>query len=279
MTQNDGFSVAMSVYAEDKPDWFSVALDSIENQTVKPAQIVLVVDGPISETLQGVIAFHREKMAGEIQFLVIPLPENQGLGKALNIAIENCSCQMIARMDSDDIAVADRFEQQLAYFQAHPETDVLGGNISEFIEDITNIQGKRTLPTTHQALTAYMKSRSPFNHMTVMYRKCAVQRAGSYQDWFYNEDYYLWLRMYLEGAKFANTGTVLVHARVGKDMYRRRGGWKYFVSGYRLRKFMREKGIIGWGVFWRSNAKRFAAQVLLPNGLRQWAYIHFARSK
>lgn len=129
-------------------------------------------------------------------------------------------------MDSDDIAVSNRFELQLRYF-VNQDCDICGGQIDEFIDDPSNVVGRRLVPESNKELKVYMQKRCPFNHTTVMYKISAVMDAGSYQDWFCNEDYYLWIRIALREQKFENLPETLVKTRVGKDMYARRGGDKY----------------------------------------------------
>lgn len=275
------FSIAMSVYGGDRGEWFDSALQSVtEKQTVKPGEIVLIVDGPAPEEIQTVIDKYSEIcQKNNIAWKVFRFSENKGLGEALKTAVRECSYPLIARMDSDDIAVENRFEQQLAYFAQHPETDVLGGDICEFTDDISHPIAKRAVPCTDAEIRELAKIRNPLNHMAVMFKKSAVEAAGGYQDWLSNEDYFLWLRMLLNGAAFANTGTVLVYARVGKEMYQRRGGKKYFQSEMALQRYMREKEIIGGSTYVMNCAKRFIVRILLPNRVRGWALRTFARSK
>lgn len=242
---NIDFSVAMSVYKSDDATFFKRSLVSItEEQTVKPSEIVLVVDGPVGEDINSVIAEYEEKYEF---FKTVRLEENAGLGNALKIAVENCSYELVARMDSDDVAVSDRFEQQLRFFENDGDNgiDLVGGDVVEFIDDEQNKVSKRDVPTSHAEIVEFMKSRCPFNHPTVMFRKSVVLSVGGYMDWHWNEDYYLWIRMYLGGAKFANTGTVLVNMRSGEDMYSRRGGKRYFESEKKIHKLMLDNKIIG----------------------------------
>jgi len=272
----DNFSVAMSVYIKDNALFFDRALESItELQSVKPSEIVLVCDGPLNSDLNSVIDKYQNKYP---IFNVIRLSENKGLGNALRIAVENSSYDLIARMDSDDVSLPDRFEQQLRYFNDHPEIDIVGGDISEFIGTEKNIVGKRVVPTKDSEIKEYMKKRCAFNHVSVMYKKISVQSVGGYQDWFWNEDYYLWLRMQLNNLQFANTGTILVNVRVGEDMYQRRGGKRYFESEYGLQKLMYKNKIIGLGTYISNVSKRFIVQILLPNRLRGWVFKRFART-
>lgn len=270
-----GFSVAMCVYGKDKPRWFETAVDSILNQTVKPTQVVLVVDGPVPDELNDIICNYEKN---EI-FNIIRFAENQGHGNARRAGLEACTCELVAIMDADDISAPDRFENQLLKFEEDNELSIVGGNITEFIGDSTNIVGKRVVPTKDEEIKQYMKKRCPMNLMTVMLKKSHVNKVGGFIDWYCEEDYYLWLRMALANMKFANIEKDLVNVRVGKEMYQRRGGWKYFKSEKALQKYMRKNKIIGFGTYFMNVAKRFIVQVLLPNKLRGWVFKKFARRK
>lgn len=271
------FSVAMSVYKSDNPDFFDRALSSItDEQTIIPNEIVLVVDGPVNAEINAVI----DKYEGKYEiFKVIRLEQNGGLGKALKIAVENSSNELIARMDSDDVSVSTRFEEQLKYFAMNPEIDIVGGDITEFIGVENNIVGKRSVPLSNESIREYMKTRCAMNHVSVMYKKKAVESAGGYQDWFWNEDYYLWIRMWLNGAVFANTGSGLVNVRVGEEMYQRRGGSKYFESEKGLQDYMLKNKMINHSTYIKNVAKRLIIQKLMPNKLRGWVFRTFARKK
>lgn len=216
---------------------------------------------------------------GGITLRVINFDENQGLGKALHIAIEQCSNELIARMDSDDIALPHRFEEQLKFMTAHPRTDIVGGDITEFVDFPDNVVAKRRVPVLDKDIKLYLKRRCPFNHMTVMYKKSAVLASGNYQDLFWNEDYYLWIRMVERGCEMNNTGTVLVNVRTGKNMYRRRGGKRYFQSELFLQKYMLHNGIVGTFCFTSNVLKRFIVQMLLSPTIRGWVFEKFAREK
>lgn len=271
------FSVAMSVYKSDNPDFFDRALSSItDEQTIIPNEIVLVVDGPVSNEINNVINKYEKKY--EI-FNVIRLEQNGGLGNALKIAVKNATHELIARMDSDDVSVSTRFEEQLKYFEINPGIDIVGGDITEFIGEENNIVGKRSVPVSNDSIREYMKTRCAMNHVSVMYKKKSVESAGGYQDCFWNEDYYLWIRMWLNGAVFANTGSVLVNVRVGEEMYQRRGGSKYFESEKGLQDYMLKNKMINHSTYIKNVAKRLIIQKLMPNKLRGWVFRTFARKK
>ena len=271
------FSVAMSVYKNDNPVFFDAALKSIiDLQTVKPMEIVLVVDGPVPEETNGVLAAYEARNEG--LFKIIRLPENRGLGNALKLAVENASYELIARMDSDDIAIPTRFEEQIK-FMSENDVDIVGGHIFEFVGEESNIVSRRSVFLTNEDIKADMKRRCPFNHMTVMFKKSAVQSVGGYLDWHYNEDYYLWLRMFLAGCKFANLDKELVYMRVGAEMYQRRGGKKYYLSEKGLQQYMLEKKIIDKKTYRVNVLKRWLVQRAMPNFLRGWVFRVFARKK
>lgn len=267
------FSVSMCVYEKDNPEWFRVAVESILNQTCKPDEVVLVVDGPVGEPLKKVILEYDRLEC----FKVIWLPENKGLGNARRVGVDACVNELIAMMDSDDISVLDRFEKQLRLFEIDAELDIAGGLISEFIGEPKNVVAKRIVPTTDAEIKEYLKTRCPMNHMTVMCKKASLGQVGGYVDWHYNEDYYLWIRMVMANMKFANIPEVLVNVRIGKEMYQRRGGLRYFRSEAKLQKYMLDHKIIDFGTFLVNVGKRLIVQVLLPNRIRGWVFQKFAR--
>lgn len=274
MSNYPKFSVATSVYKNDNPSFFVRAMRSLLEQSIVPDEIVLVVDGPVTGELEKNI---RELEKEEV-FHIIWLSTNEGLGNALKVAIDNCRNELIARMDSDDISLPNRFEQQLKLFEKDTAIDVVGGDITEFIDFENNIVAKRKVPINDIDIKEYMKTRCAMNHVAVMYKKISVQEAGGYLDWFNNEDYYLWIRMMEHGFKFANTGTVLVNVRVGADMYQRRGGIRYFKSEKGLQIYMLKNGLISRNMFFLNIIKRFIVQCLLPNKLRGLVFRKFARS-
>lgn len=277
LSKHEPFSVAISVYKSDNPMCFDRALSSITDlQTIKPDEVVLVVDGPVSNDIDLVIKKYEDKYSF---FNVIRLEKNGGLGNALKIAVENAKYNLIARMDSDDVSVNTRFEEQLSFFVNNPDIDIVGGDITEFIDKESNVVGKRSVPKSNLEIREYMKTRCAMNHVSVMYKKASVMDAGGYQDWFWNEDYYLWIRMWLNGAKFANTGTVLVNVRVGEEMYQRRGGAKYFNSEKGLQDYMLQHDMINYITYLNNVGKRFVVQKLLSNKIRGWVFRTFARKK
>ena len=229
------FSVLMSVYIKEKPEFLERALESIYNQTLKPKEVILVKDGLLTEELETIISKEIRKFnKSNIDFTCIQLEKNMGLGTALQTGLEKCYCDYITRMDSDDIAVSDRFEKQVNYIKKNPQISVVGGYINEFIEEGKIIRTK-TMPLKYKELYKYGKYRNPLNHMTVLFRKKDVIDSGGYQPMKGLEDYYLWSRMLAKGYKISNIDKVLVNARLG-DFSNRRGGIGYFLTYVKLRK-------------------------------------------
>lgn len=270
------FSVLMSVYKNEKVEYFKVAIDSVLNQTVRPNEIVLIRDGEVYEELQLAIDEYISEYP-EL-FTYIPLEQNGGLGNALKIGSEICKYELVARMDTDDICVSDRFEKQLKCFEENPFLDMVGGNISEFLDDPNNVIDYRCVPKTHEEIIERMKSRSPFNHMTVMFKKQAVLDAGNYQPFYLLEDWYLWVRMFLNEQRFYNIQDVLVNVRIS-GMADRRGGGKYYKSCKKMLRFMLDNKVIEKTAYFKLKMIRFCGHVVLPSKMRKWAYERFLRSK
>lgn len=278
MNNNNPFTVLISVYKKDKPEVFKTALVSvISMQTLKPSEVVLVVDGPVPDGVNNVISDAETANPG--LFHVVRFEQNQGLGIALQKGMESASNDIVMRMDSDDIAVPERFEKQFTFMSNHPEVVVCGGQINEFIDDVDNVVGKRIVPCSNDEIYEYMKSRCAFNHMTVALRRSKIMEVGNYQPWFWNEDYFLWIRLMIAKCRFANLPETLVSVRVGKEMYQRRGGKKYFKSELDIQKLMRENGLISWPRYCFNVTARWGVQVAMPNCLRGWFFRKIARKK
>lgn len=269
------YSVLMSVYYKEKPDFLARALDSMFNQSVAPDEVVIVEDGPLTDGLYGVLNEYSEKYTNRFKRVVNET--NLGLGKSLNRGLEACKNEIVARMDTDDISKPERCEKQLLMFLEIPDLDVVGTNIAEFTDNPENVCSVREVPAEHNEICTFLKKRCPFNHMTVMFKKSSVIGAGGYLDWHFNEDYYLWIRMFLADCRFANIAEELVFARVGKDMFARRGGYKYYKSEKELFKYMYRHKIISRFAYQKSKFIRFVVQVLMTNKTRQWFFKKFAR--
>ncbi len=269
------YSFLASVYRNTKLNELEAALDSWENQTIKPDQIVIVCDGELSNEVSDYLS----SKGNNSLYTFVSLKENVGLGRALAFGMEKCRNEIVARADTDDICVLDRCEKQIKYLISHPDCSIVGANIAEFIDKTENVVGYRVVPEQHNDIVNYMKQRCPFNHMAVMFRKSEVEKAGGYQHWYLNEDSYLWVRMYLAGCSFYNIQEVLVYARVGQEMYARRGGYKYYLSEKELFKYMYKHNIISFPDYFIAKTIRFIVQVLMTNRLRQWFFKTFARNK
>lgn len=265
------FAVCISVYENDKTSYVKSALDSILlYQTRRPAEIVVVIDGSIPEAIQALLEEYHTEYPSIFSF--IKFETNQGLGKALQKGVEASKYDIIARMDCDDISVTERFENQLSFLKEHPEVDIVGGQIANFIGEPGHHENIRFVPTTHEEVRKSMKTFCAMNHVSVMFRKEAVLKAGNYQNWLGNEDYYLWIRMMEKGSIFANLEDVLVNVRSGKEQYERRGGWEYFISGEKLQRYMLKQGLISVPRYLINVAARFFVQVLCPNNIRGLLY-------
>lgn len=267
------YSVLMSVYWKDNPDYFRSSIDSIINQTVKPSEIVIVEDGPVGKELHEIIS----EIQGVYDHLkLIQLKENQGLGKALNEGLQHCTYDLIARMDSDDIAKTDRMQREIEVFNLYPEIDVVSAWIDEFEGDTSNVTATKKLPEYPYEIMNFAKRRCPINHPVAMFRKNAVLLAGGYCHFKLFEDYYLWARMLLNGSKFYNIQESLLWFRTSNDMYKRRGGLKHAFNEIRFQDQLRKMHFIS---VWQEITNimiRFTTRII-PNKYRKLVYTTFLR--
>lgn len=268
----ENYSVLMSVYKKEKPEFLKESINSILNQTRKTNDFCLVCDGPLTEALYKIVNDYTASYPDI--FHVVYLDKNLGLGKALNIGIRECRNSVIARMDSDDIAFADRCERQLKFIQKG--YDVISGTVIEFEDDITNQISQRKLPENDEQIKKFARKRNPFNHPCVMYKKEAVEAAGGYLHCLWFEDYYLWARMIMKGAKCYNLQSPILYMRAGDDMYQRRGGTAYLKAMINFKWKLRKMGFYSWIDFLYSVAGHFMV-CIMPNSLRSRVYKRFLR--
>ena len=248
------FSVLMSVYIKEKPEYLASALDSLVAQTMAPAEVVIVEDGPITAELKAVIESYRAKLP--IKSAVSE--KNQGLAKALNFGLTFCSYDLVARMDTDDIALPQRFAVQVDFMQQHPDIALSSAYIEEWDDNMQQLIFVKKLPLEHQQLKEFVKFRSPMSHPVVIFRKNAVLRVGGYPD-IYPEDYPLWCTMISAGYQTANIPQVLLKMRAGAGMMSRRGA--KFLKGYiQTYKLLHSLGVISY--------PRYLVNVVLQSMIR-----------
>ena len=270
------FSVLMSVYYKEKPEFFDLSLESnLIKQTLPPNEFVLVCDGELTPDLEAVIEKYRKLFPNVLK---VYRKENGGLGKALNFGLPKCSYPLVARSDSDDVCSADRFEKQVRFMDEHPEIGIISSYIDEFSEEWSKPTHVKTLPLTHEELYEMAKFRNPLNHMSVMMRKDDVIRIGSYRHIPYIEDYELWVRAMINGIRIANIGDVLVHARTGNGMVQRRGTKKYIKSWHMMNKDMVKAGMIRYGTYAR-NMLSITAFVFMTVWIKSFLYNRILRRR
>lgn len=268
------FSVLMSVYIKEKPSYLKSALNSVFNQSLKPAEVVLVEDGPLTDALENVIEEFKQKY--KEKFKVIKLSQNVGLGKALNEGLKHCKYEYVARMDTDDICYKNRFKKQIEYLEKHKDIAVLGTNIVEYDEYMENRLFQRDVPSKTEEIKKYITKRNPMNHVTVIFKKSAIIQAGGYMHCEYFEDYYLWCRVFAKGYKLENIKDELVKVRGGQEMIERRGGFKYVKSIFVFQKKILKLGIINYYEFVKNLILRVPVAII-PNNLRKIIYKNILR--
>lgn len=227
------FSVLMSLYSRESPIFLDQCFESIwDNQSVRPSQIVLVLDGPITKDLTNIIDIWKVKIQENLK--IVELKENVGLGNALNQGLKHCSNNWVFRMDTDDICTPDRFEKQIYYIEKNPNIVLFGGQVLEFNKSIGDTTVLKAVPILYSEIKKFSQKRCPFNHMTVAYKKSIILELGGYQHHLFMEDYNLWLRVIGAGYKVANLADVVLYARVGNGMHARRKGLEYIKSEKKL---------------------------------------------
>lgn len=269
------YSVLMSVYYKENPQFLRQSMDSIFNQTLKTDDFVLVCDGPLTDELNDVICEFKSKHSDVLN--IVRLEKNQGLGIALNTGMNYCKNELIARMDSDDVSFEDRCEKQVEVFKKN-NVDIISGVLIEFEDDINHLSSKKVLPEYNEEIIKYSKKRSPFNHPCVMYKKSSVLEAGGYIDFYHLEDYYLWIRMLSKGFVGYNIQEPILYMRIGNGMHKRRGGLKYFSSNRKLLKYMRKIKYISFFDYIYISFVRFNVSIM-PNFMRKFVYNFFLRKK
>lgn len=263
------YSVLMSLYKKENPEYLRIAIDSMLNQTVAPDEIVLVEDGPLTDDLYAVLdeypMLHRVK--NEI---------NLGLGLALNVGLNECRNELVARMDTDDCSKPERCEKQLQRFLEKPYLAIVGSHIDEFIGDTSNVISKRIVPTTSEEIYKFAKKRSAFNHPTVMYSKTAVLENNGYADLKRNQDVDLFGRMQFNGNKAENIDEALLWFRSSDELAKRRKSWQntwsYIAT---IRKFWK----MGYSSFADYAIVGIAqtGMYLMPIKLQNYIYKNFLR--
>lgn len=270
------FSVLITVYSKEKPEFLENSIKSVINQTVVPNQIIIVEDGKLTSELEKVIENHKKSFFNN--FTIVKLDKNMGRGIASNAGIEKATNEWIAKMDSDDISKPDRFEIQLNAIQKHPEAVAIGGQVEEFIENQSHVISKREVPLDSESIFKFAKYRSPVNNPTVMFKKSVVKELGEYSNLRFLEDYDLWVKMLTAGFKIVNVPETLVDMRMSDSLYSRRGGFKYLFVYIKLKDKWRRMGLGNYLSVFTSDVAMFL-NTLIPTKIRKVIYKQVLRRK
>lgn len=234
------YSVLMAVYAKDNAKYLKTSIESILKQTILPEQFVVVIDGSVPNEIIAVI---NDYQINKDLFTIVQLEENGGLGHALNVGLQYCRNELVARMDADDISLPERCEKELKCFEKDETLDVCGCNIDEFEDDPNNILSSRIVPSDYNEIKRFMRRRQAFNHPTVIYKKNAVLKVGGYRELKRKEDFDLFSRMLAAGMGARNLTESLYLYRINQDNYNRRKSWRNLKSAiYVYCMHMKRKG-------------------------------------
>lgn len=270
------YSILMAVYFKEKPEWLKYSIESMLNQTIFPTEFVIVKDGQLTDELDRVIEEFQKEYPR--LFKIVELKQNGGLGPALKRGILECNNEFIARMDSDDYSLPNRIEKQFEIYDKNPELGLVGSNVDEFTDDISNVTCHVILPEKHEEIYKFSKRRCPFRHPSLLYKKSEVLAAGNYRKFYLCEDYDLYVRMLRNGCKCYNIQDVLVLMRIGKDFYKRRGGWKYMKTILKFKNEQLKNGYFTIGDYLKSTIPHIVV-CLMPNAIRDYIYRNFLRKK
>jgi Glycosyltransferases, probably involved in cell wall biogenesis len=261
-------SLLLPVWAGDQPDFLTEAFRStVDAQTRRPDQVVIVRDGPVGDLLAARIA---ELVASSpVPVDVVVLERNVGLGPALDAGLTACSHDVVARMDADDISLPHRFAVQMPIMESG--VDIVGSGLLEFGAHPDDVVGTRTPPTDPADIRARARFADPFNHPTVVYRRSLVRSVGGYTDFALMEDYLLWAKMIVAGARVANVAEPLVKYRVGAGAYARRGGCGQLRAELAVQRRFRSLGFTTRAQFVRNVIVRGGYR-LVPERIRRTAY-------
>ena len=269
------FSVLIPVYYKEQAEYFSVALNSILNQTLLPNEILIIEDGKLGEDLEAVVKNAEHNNPDIVR--VIRNQENRGIGYVRTLGINECKNEYIAFMDSDDISVPDRFEKQIKFMIENPNVDMVGSWVTEFDGEPDNIYSKRVLPTEPNEVYNFAKFRMPVNNNTIIFKKTPVQEVGSYQIATGFEDYEVCGKLLNKGYKIANIPEFLVNMRAGQNMMNRRKGFGYFMKyEYACMKLFYDIGFINYWEFLRNISLKLPLRIM-PDGMRNLIYRKFLR--
>lgn len=269
------YSVLMSVYSGDSVAAFRTAIESMLLQSIPPSEIVLVVDGPVHPEISAEILSLEQSTIAHLR--VLRLDVNVGLWAALRRGLLECRYPIVARMDADDYSASDRIERQLDALSRWPELDCVGTLVSEFTDDHTRPNRVVRLPQFHSEILRFGARRNPLRHPTLVFRREAVLRAGSYQRMPFFEDYDLYLRMAATGACFHNVQDTLVSVRVGREFVKRRGGRKYLghMLLFRWTAYRRGHSTL---VQFMGGSLLHGITISMPNRFRSWVYARLLRA-
>ena len=270
------FSVLMSVYINETKENFIACMDSLLTQTAIPTEIVVVKDGPLNPILDESLDQYQRTYPEMVR--VVGYEKNCGLGYALAYGVKSCQYELIARMDTDDIARKDRFEKQLKEFSNHPDLMICGSHIIEFVGEPKNVKGRRRVPLEDRQIRQHGKWRNPFNHMTVMFRKSKILAVGSYESYLLMEDYVLWAKaLQSKLGTVKNIDDYLVYARAGDGLMERRGGISYLKKYIAGKRRMMEIGYINFFQYTFSILSQLIVSTC-PLRIRGYVFAKFLRS-
>lgn len=269
-------SVLLAVCSKDKPQQLARALESIwQEQTRKPDQIVVVVDGPLGHELDDTLELWAEACEGQLD--VVRLEQNHGLGVALNKGLTHCRSSLVARMDADDISLPERFEKQVSFMNENRHISLSSALIEEFQNEWETSATIRIIPEKQSEIKKFAKKRNPINHPAMIFRRSVLESVGGYPEFRKAQDWALVCLLLHQGYRLGNLLEPIVRMRTDPAFQERRG-IRYLMHELRVINYQKSIGFISWGELVFSLVTRVLLR-MAPKPLRRWVYRNFRDAK
>lgn len=230
-------SVIMPVYNEKK-EWIIESLESILNQTFKNFEFIIIIDNPENNEAINLISDYT-KIDKRIKYYVNE--ENIGLVKTLNKGLSLCSGEYIARMDSDDIALPNRFEKQLYYLKNNPEVELVGTNWICIDENGGLLFNHGKLPTKYSFIKKNIKYNNMFLHPSWMFRRTIIDRGIKYRDIDYCEDYDFITLLITNNIVISNINEYLMNYRIRSSSISISKSYEQYINSCEVIKLMEKR--------------------------------------
>ncbi len=275
MREYPPYSYVMTLYYGSNPLLAEKSMKSMLDQSVAPSEIVAVLDGRVDDELLKML--QRMSDCSSCPIRIVQLDRNVGPALAAQRGINESNFRLIARLDSDDIALPGRMKKQLDYIMDNPTVSSVGSLVCEIDEDL-GLKQLVDLPESHDEIVEYSRRRCPCRQSSLLYDKLAVEAVGGYGDLRIAEEWDLYNRLIEGGYRCHNLQEPLVYMTVDDDYYRRRGGFETLRRISNFKWEMYKSGRMGFADFAISLGAN-AISCVVPNKVRSVIYRNILRKR